>query len=544
MTDHNLDDFMPRRFVVRFFNWLEAQGGFAVPAFAFLAGILLSRAFAPTNFFPALFVAFPLFYLLITAAKNGREAFRRGWWAGFGFFSTGLYWMGHSFTQQDQVPAVLAPFAVTALSAVLALYIGASFWISWRLKVTDFTRVLVFAASWTLMEVARGTWFTGFPWHLAGSAWANWTYMAQGVYWFSVYGLSFLTLLSAGLLAYSLIARTKVMALLGVAASLGIMVSLLAFGYARVANKATEFHLETSLKLVQANVKQRDKWKSNLVDDHFDKHLRLSRGQSGKAEGIKLLIWPETAVQRQTFDRKNSLLRWRISRLLDYNSYAITGAPRYAVDGQNVDYFNSVFVVNSKGELFSRYDKNHLVPFGEYLPFAPLLRSLGLSQLTGGVSFTPGSERSIINLPGVPGFMPLICYESIFPGEIIGAGERPQWLLNVSNDAWFGMTDGPHQHLALARLRAIEEGLPLVRSTSTGISAVIDGYGRTVTKLDLNVQGALESPLPKALPAPLVPTGARILAVVFLTAGSILFFLIQLIRREKRLDLGGQSPAK
>jgi len=531
------EDWPPRTYVARFFDWLDARNVAAVPAFCFLVGSILSSAFAPTNFFPALFIALPIFVLLIAHAKNGRDAFGRGWWAGFGFFSFGLYWMGYSFTQQDHVPVFLAPFALFALTGVMSLYIGATFWVTWRLRVTGFARVLVFAASWTLMEVARGTWFTGFPWHLLGSAWAEWNYMAQSVYWLSVYGLSFLTLLGTGALALIADTRSRIKASVGAALCFVLFAGLWTAGYNRVSGEETAFHLGTNLKLVQANVKQREKWLAHLVDDHFDNHLKLSRGEAGKAEGIKLLIWPETAVQRQTFDRRDSLLRWRMSRLLEYNSYAITGAPRYAFEGDEVNYFNSVFAVNSKGDLFARYDKTHLVPFGEYLPFERFLRSLGLSQLTGGVSFSSGTDRQMIRLPGVPGFVPLICYETIFPGEVLGGGPRPEWMLNLSNDAWFGSSHGPYQHLALARLRAIEEGLPMVRSTSTGISAVIDGYGRTIVSLGLNKQATLESPLPRALVAPKLPTGVRILAALFLSAGIILIALLRLIRRERRSSI-------
>lgn len=526
-------EWVPRTWLVRCLDWFDSKGSAGMPFLAFSMGALLSRAFAPTNFFPALFIALPFFLILIARAGNGREAFARGWWAGFGFFSLGLYWMGHSFTQQDHVPVFLAPFALFALTAVMSVYIGVTFWITWRLKVSGYVRVLIFASSWTLMEIARGTWFTGFPWHLIGSAWAEWNYMAQGVYWLSVYGLTFVTLLAAGGITLFVFERSWVKAASGAALCSVLMGWLLIAGHGRVADQQTEFHLGTNLKLVQANVKQREKWLSHLVDDHFDNHMRLSRGDGGKSEGTKLLIWPETAVQRQTFDRKDSLLRWRMSRLLEYNSYAITGAPRYAVDGQDVNYFNSVFAINSKGDLFARYDKMHLVPFGEFLPFEGLLKSIGLSQLTGGVSFSKGTEREMIRLPGVPGFAPLVCYETIFPGEVIGPGPRPEWMLNLSNDAWFGSTAGPHQHLALARLRAIEEAMPIVRSTSTGISAVIDSYGRTVVSLGLNVKAALESPLPKALPAPEVPTALRIIAVLFLSAGVILFFLMRLIRLER-----------
>jgi len=518
----------------RFFNWLEARGRYGVPAFAFFVGALLSRAFAPTNFFPVIFICVPLLIMLLARARSWNEAFGRGWWAGFGFFALGLKWIGYSFTQQDQVPEALAPLALFALSAVVSIYIAVSFWVTWRLKVTGVARVFVFAASWTLFEIARGMWFTGFPWQLIGSLWAEWNYAAQGAYWFSVYGLSFLTLVGAGSTALLFEEKSWKNAA-GHAAIGGLILPLLfVVGYMRVADQTTTFHLSTSLKLVQANVKQSDKWRSStLIDDHFDNHMQLSRGEAGKAEGTKLLIWPETAVQRQTFDRDGSLLRWRMSRLLEFGSYVITGAPRYEQKDGETSYYNSVFALNSSGQLYARYDKTHLVPFGEYMPFSSLFRALGLKHLADGAAFSAGTERPVVHLPGVPGFVPLVCYEAIFPGEIFGAGERPQWLLNLSNDAWFGETDGPYQHLALARMRAIEEGLPLVRATSTGISAVIDGYGRTVTSLGLGVRGTLESPLPVALDAPRFPTGVRILTVLFLCAGLVLFYLLRVIRLEK-----------
>jgi len=533
MPDRKENGWMLPAMAARFFEWLESRGAYGVPAFSFVLGAFLSRAFAPANVFPVILICVPLLIVLLARARSWNEAFGRGWWVGFGFFSLGLNWIGHSFTQQDQIPAFLAPFALFALSAVLALYVAISFWVTWRLKVTGITRIFVFAASWTLFEIARGTWFTGFPWHLVGSLWAEWNYAAQGAYWFSVYGLSFLTLVGAGSLALLFDDMPWKKAVSGAVVGGLFLPALFFAGYLRVVDQATEFHLSTSLKLVQANVKQRDKWRSStLIDDHFDNHMQLSRGEAGKAEGTKLLIWPETAVQRQTFDRDGSLLRWRMSRLLEYGNYVITGAPRYEQKEGETRYYNSVFALNSGGKLYARYDKIHLVPFGEYMPFASLFRTLGLKHLTNGAAFSAGTERPVIHLPGVPGFVPLVCYEAIFPGSLFTGRERPEWLLNLSNDAWFGETDGPHQHLALARLRAIEEGLPLVRSTSTGISAVIDGYGRTVTSLALGQRGALESPLPRALDAPQVPAGVRILAVLFVCAGLILFYLLQLIRRE------------
>lgn len=528
---------MPSLWVARFFAWLEARSRFGLPVLAFLIGALLSRAFAPTNFFPIIFIAVPLALLLLGHARDGFQAFGHGWWVGFGLFSLGLNWIGFSFTQQDNVPEFMAPIAVFILTALLSVYIGTVFWATWRLRVSGFARVLVFASAWTLFEIARGFWFTGFPWHLIGAVWAEWLPVAQSVYWISVYGLSFVTLLAAGSLV--LFFETKPSLPTMAVAALGVLTfPVIAFlGYQRLASNDTHYHLGVSMRLVQANVQQDEKWRSYLINDHFDNHMQLSRSQSenGKADGIKLLIWPETAVQRETFDRDGSLLRWRMSRLLNFGSYAITGAPRFAEEGGELKYYNSLIAFNSKGSLYARYDKNHLVPFGEYLPFEKALKAIGLSQLTelaGGSAWAAGQGLQTVKLPGVPSFSPLICYEAIFPGQVVLGEDRPEWMLVISNDAWFGMTDGPYQHLALSRLRAIEEGLPMVRSTSTGVSAVIDSYGRTISSLGLGRRGTVESPLPKAIEAPRWPVGLRILLLIALTAGILLYYLVPVMRKD------------
>ncbi|MFC3050319.1 apolipoprotein N-acyltransferase [Kordiimonas pumila] len=518
---------------MQFLCWLDGKSIYGRAFLAFIAGALLSRCFAPVNMFPLVFLAIPVCLLLVSHARGGRDAFAAGWWFGLGLFSVGLNWVGHSFTQQDQVPAILAPFAVFFLAAILALYQGIVFWVSWRLGVRGWRLVLVFAAIWTLMEVARSIWFSGFPWHLIGSMWADWLSVAQILYLIGIYGLSFLTLLVAG--SFFLFFDRGGFSMRGLyvpCAALVVLAIVAGTGYYRLHTHATRFDLDVSMRLVQANVPQREKWISYLIDDHFDSHMQLSRSsdKNGKAEGIKLLIWPETAVQRESFDREGSLLRWRMSKLLDFGSYALTGAPRYTEENDEIKYYNSLIAINSKAELYARYDKNHLVPFGEYMPFADFLRAIGLSQLAGDVAFASGTELKTISLPGVPSFSPLICYESLFSGHVIRLDDRPEWLLNISNDGWFGMTEGPYQHLAQARLRAIEEGLPLVRSTSTGISAVIDSYGRTVSSLGLGKMGTVESPLPLSIEPPLVSSMLRNLLMAFLTAVIVLYYLIQVVR--------------
>ena len=517
----------------KFEKWLGANTNWRVPLVSFLAGALLTSSFSPLSFLPGAFLAFPLMIFLLDRAKDARQAFGSGWWTGFGLFSVGLTWIGHSFTQQDNVPVVLAPFAILALAGLMALYVAFMFWVSKKLWTYHPVRVLLFAAVWVLFEFARGFLFTGFPWHLVGTIWADWITVAQSASLLSIYGLSTLTVLVASAPA-ALIGRNIRMSNIAVGVVPFVILAIFTvWGHMRLSSAETKYDLSVSLRLVQANVKQGEKWRSHLIDDHFDRHMRLSRGDSdrGRAEGIKLLIWPETAVQRETFDRDGSLLRWRMSRLLEFGSYAITGAPRYESTPDGVNYFNSLFAFNSRGQLYARYDKTHLVPFGEYLPFQGLLNALGLQQLTGGVAFTPGMQPQTIRLPGVPPFSPLICYEIIFPGQVFDPADRPEWLLNVTNDGWFGLTNGPYQHLGLARFRAIEEGLPVVRAASTGVSAVIDGYGRTVSRLGVDRTGVLDSPLPQALEVPSVSTGMKMLLVFATVLLVILGFLVAGFRR-------------
>lgn len=519
--------------LARFVAWLDAKASWRIPLVAFLAGALLTATFAPLSFFPAAFLSFPLMVFLLDQAKTARHAFSMGWWTGFGLFSIGLTWIGHSFTQQDSVPVVLAPFAILALAGLMALYIALAFVVCHRMWVSGPLRVLLFASVWMLFEYARGFLFTGFPWHLAGTMWADWLPVAQGASLLSIYGLSALTVLAATAPAALTGTHSRGLAWGIIVPSIAALVAIAIWGQARLATHETEYDLAVSLRLVQANVKQSEKWRSHLIDSHFDRHMRLSRGDSdrGRAEGVKLVIWPETAVQRETFDRDSSLLRWRMSRLLEFGSYAITGAPRFQRTPDGAQYFNSLFAFNSRGQLYGRYDKAHLVPFGEYLPFQGLLNAVGLNQLTGSQAFTSGDGPKTIRLPGVPPFSPLICYEIIFPGQVLDFDDRPKWLLNITNDGWFGLTNGPYQHLGLARFRAIEEGLPVVRAASTGVSTIIDAYGRSVAQLGVDREGILDSPLPRAIEPPAYTTSFKMLITLAVCLIIALIFTGLLLRR-------------
>ena len=481
-------------------RWLDKMPRLVTWAFCFATGIVYSWAFAPTNLAPLVFLVFPSLVLMVDGARSWRSAFGRGWAFGFGFFLAGLSWIGNSFSQQSAVPAELAPVAVFLMMAALALYAGAALALARRFWARGWLRVLVFTFFWVVMEYARSVLFTGFPWHITGTVWANWLSVLQSVAWLGTFGLTFVTVLMAASLVLIFESGKDHGNRVLPAIMFIVFAAMVAHGLIVLGRAENQFYEGINLRLVQANVAQKEKWVGSLIQDNFDRHMRLSRGSSadGMAEGVDVLIWPETSVQSQYFDRQGSVERWRLSRALQPGAYALTGVPRFEKQGDQVSYYNSIMAIDRDGDIAGLYDKHHLVPFGEYLPFQTVLNKLGLTSLTGS-GFSAGPGPGTMHLPGLPPFSPTICYEAIFPGRILDEGDRPKWILNVTNDGWFGMSDGPYQHLALARMRAVEERMAVVRSAGTGISAVIDPYGRILRSLGLNRQGVLNSPLPKSL---------------------------------------------
>lgn len=496
-------------------DWIAVQGRFGMATVAVLNGVILSRAFSPLDLWPLAFICFPVLLAMVWHSRSALQAFVRAWWTGIGFFAVGLSWIGHSFQMQGPNPGVppeLAPFAVFGLSAFLSLYLGIAAGLARRLTKPGLWGALVFAACWTLMEILRGTLFTGFPWHLISSVWVNWLAPLQSLYWLSSYGLSLVTVFAAAATT-TVFHRTGWFGrTVGPAISVLVVAGLFGVGQQRLADTPISMNPTVSLRVVQPNITQRELYVRSRWSEYFTNQLQLSRGpgKTGRAENISLVIWPETSVRGLEFDRENSVNRWQVGQMLEWNAYAIVGGARYAYnDSQEAEFFNSMMVVSADGKIEATYDKHHLVPFGEYLPLSALFAQFGLQHLTGGGAFTPGPLRRNMALGHLPAFSPLICYEVVFPGEAVVDGNRPDWLLTITNDGWFGSTEGPHQHLGLARMRAVEEGLPLVRSAITGISAVIDPLGRTIDFLPVGARGVIDSDLPDPLSAP-ISTKTRI----------------------------------
>ncbi len=473
---------------------------------AFLAGAATTLAVAPLNVWPAMFVTIPAAIWLLDGAAAGRwsgiaAAAATGWWFGFGYFLAGLYWVGFAFLVDARTFGWLMPFAVIALPAGMALYTAFGFALARALWMRGAGRILVFAAALTAAEWLRGHLMSGFPWNAFGYALTTPLVMAQGVALIGVWGYT--------LIALAVFASPAVLAdepadtrrpWLVPAGAAGVLIGLAIFGAVRLALTPTGFVDGVHLRLMQPNVPQDAKFsyasKTQVMQHYLALSDRATGPQSTGLRGVTHLIWPESAFPFFLTREPDALAQ--IAALLPPGTVLITGAARPAETARHA--YNSIYVIDHDGSILSVYDKVHLVPFGEYLPFQSLLERLGLQQLTrvqGG--FLAGDRRRAIASPRAPKFVPLICYEIIFPQDVVPPGERGGWLLNLTNDAWFGMSAGPHQHFQQARVRAIEEGLPLVRAANTGISAVVDPVGRVIDQLPLGSEGVLDSGLPQPL---------------------------------------------
>ena len=484
--------------------------GWRRAAIACLAGAASTLAMAPIDFWPALFVTFPPLVWLIDSAAAGRwgrvgAAFVTGWWFGFGYFLTGLYWVGYAFLVDAKTFGWLLPVAVTILPAGLAVFTGLGVALARALWTPGPLRLLTLAAALTSSEWLRGHVLSGFPWNAFGYALTTPLAMAQGAAVVGVWGLTFIAVAvfaSPAVLADDIKGR-RWAPLLGAVA---VLAALAAFGAIRLALNPTESVPGVRLRIMQPNLQQDVKFNYSAKNEVMRHYVGLSErvaGPDASLGNVTHLIWPESAFPFFLAREPDALAA--IAGMLPASTILITGAARVAepIPGiEGLRAYNSIYVIDHTGSILSIYDKLHLVPFGEYLPFQNLLERLGLMQLTkvqGG--FLAGERRRRMAVLPAPEMLPLVCYEVIFPGEAVPRGERPGWLLNVTNDAWFGISSGPYQHLQQARVRAIEEGLPLVRAANSGVSAVVDPLGRIVRSLPLGSEGILDAGLPRPIAA-------------------------------------------
>ncbi len=484
---------------------------------AFGAGAVGALAMPPFGVWPALILSFTVAVWLIDGSLASprrfdfgglRAAGVAGWWFGFGYFLAGLWWLGAAFLVEADQFAILMPLGVIGLPAGLAFFPALGFMLARAIWPAGAARILAFAAAMTIAEWLRGHVLSGFPWNSFGLAFGAAPLLEQSAALIGLYGLTFLALAILAAPAAMIAADGRRLRWTPFVAGLATLALMAGYGLWRVPAAPSPTVANVKLRIMQPNLPQDAKFRPDNRDAIMRRYLSLSdRSTSPETPGVAAvthLIWPESAFPF-LLDRDRKALS-EIAELLPPGVTLITGAARAdePLPGARARrFYNSLQAVDDEGAIRAVYDKTHLVPFGEYLPLRGLFDALGLRQfvaIPGG--FEAGAARRPFSVRGLPPAAPLICYEAIFPAAVLPPGPRPGLLLNVTNDAWFGQTPGPYQHLAQARLRAIEEGLPLVRAANTGISAIVDSYGRAIRSLPLGAEGVIDGPLPR----PISPT--------------------------------------
>ncbi|TPG12346.1 apolipoprotein N-acyltransferase [Sphingomonas oligophenolica] len=505
------------------------------PALASLVlGAIAATGFAPLQLWPLTLLGFAGWIALVHRAPSLRQALWLGWAFGVGHFTINNNWVQHAFDFQDKMPPVLGYFAAVGLALYLAVYPAMAAGLAWRLgrrgSRVDLAYLLLFGAVWILTEWLRAVVFTGYAWDPIGVVWVAVIGVARVSAWIGTYALSGLTIVAAGSL---LLVRRQVAVPAGIAAAIALAALSAVWTDAPPPARSAP-----RLRVVQPNID------NNLRGrDGGDFALRALINGSGTPGPVpRLVMWPEGLIDDfiesgypdYVYARHwPDVIRTRIARALGPRDVLLTSASTLTFDalGEVSGAGNSVLAITPDAQIAGRYDKAHLVPYGEYLPIPWLLKPLGLARLVpGDMDFTPGPGPSSIVLPGFGAIGIQVCYEIVFSGQIVDEAHRPRMIFNPSNDAWFGSW-GPPQHLAQARMRAIEEGLPIVRSTPTGISAVIASDGRLLATVPHHRAGAIDIAMPPAL----VPTlFARIGNWMALMVGLAMLILGVAIRRRAR----------
>lgn len=511
---------------------------------AFCLGVMAATGQVPLSLFPLGVAGLAGLIAVVSVAGSARGAAFRGWLGGAGWFLGSLYWIVDPFLVEPEKTLWMAPFAVVGLSFGLALFWGLAALAGYVGKPGSGVRVIGVVLGLSLAELARGYLLTGFPWALVGYIWAD-TPVAQWAAWVGPFGLSAMTLALSGMLAVALLGLNKLRhrrpagrephrasdsagrpdagcsdpkraAILALSTTLVLL-------FAGALRDAAPMPPDrgATIRIVQPNAPQHLKWRPELAKVFFDRLLNATTAPSQNGAPPDLILWPETAITPWLNDAGPTLEV--IADALPPNAEIVLGLRRY--EGRR--YYNSLILMDGSARPSALYDKEHLVPFGEYLPLGNFAARLGLHGLASeeGGGYSAGSARTLITTATTGRFLPLICYEAIFPQEMASdSGARPDWLAQLTNDAWFGTFAGPQQHLAQARFRAIEQGLPMLRAANTGISAIIDARGHVRAAIPLGQAGFVDATLPGALPPPLYArTGDLPLLLLLLVTGGALF---------------------
>lgn len=505
-----------------------------------VAGGIAALSTAPLFFLIALFLGLPVLVWTLDGAERRRgigarifgPAFRIGFWFGLGYFSASLHWLGSAFFIDGGWLVVVMPFAIIGLAGILSIFWGLGTAVAHLLWSGGTARIFALASCLSLAELARGTLFTGFPFNLLGYALTANTEMMQAASLVGVYGLTFATIVVAATpaLVWPSGDRSLVARLLPLFAGLGLIALQLAWGHQRLSSLVTEPYDEVAIRIVQPVVPQNEKWQVLAREEIVNRLIDLSAMRTGPDDAglddVDLLVWPEAALPFFLSEEPQYLAQ--IARMLPEQTMLLTGAPReaYGTDGMIVagaKPYNSILAINADGEVVTSYDKTHLVPFGEYLPFQDFFSRFGISQFVhGSEGWAAGEARRLMELPGLPSFLPLICYEIVYSGALGPLVEEAGFILVVTNDAWFDGSIGPAQHFHHARIRAVEEGKSLVRAANSDVSAFIDPLGRITGTLAPRESGVLDGAPARPLEATLYADLRNIPFLALVGAGFII----------------------
>ncbi len=478
------------------------------------AGMALGHA--PVSVFFAPLIAFPVLAWICVSAPTARSAAWVGWYGGVGYFTVGLLWLIEPFLVDIAATGWMAPFALFFMAAGLALFWAVAFYFVARLALGRNRRLLMLAATLIAVEFLRAHLFTGFPWGLIAYVWID-TPVAQVMSVLGPHGLGLLTLVIA-IVPVLCRNRARILALGGV------LVLALVWGWGLWRTPAPDDVAlsATVVRIVQPNAKQSLKWLPEMRQVFFDRQIALTKRP--RPRDVDVVIWPETAVPFYLGEDPDALVV--LSDAAGPDTQVIAGIRRF----ERGHYYNALIHLDGQGGVINIYDKHHLVPFGEYIPFAGLAKTFGLHGLAAQLDgFSAGSGPRVLSAPGLPDYLPLICYEAIFPGDAQAGAARPEWLVHITNDAWFGALSGPYQHLDQVRARAIEQGLPVARAANTGISAMIDPYGRIIASLPLNQIGSFDAILPAPLDKTLYARAGEVPWLVLL--GLLILFCLYPVGR-------------
>ena len=485
-------------------TWLATRSGWRPRIVLLVAGLFSALGVAPFHIVPAFMLGLWVLFAALDGSRRFdrplHSAFLRGFLFGFGYFLAGMGWVVYAFLTRGNGVEFLAPVALPGLAALMAVFWGLGAALYCALAPRSVWRVLVFAVALALTEWMRGHLLGGLPWNLPAYIWPAGGLVSQAASWFGVYGLSLLTLfvLTAPVLAIA--PRLELPRSLPAFAALGISTIVLATGAIRLAASTPDDVDGVTIRLVQAGIQQSEKWADGGAELTRDRYLALTARPG--IEGVTHVMWPEGALP--TFMLEDGATLARIGDILPDGQVLMAGVNRRAPNGDRLNYYNALAVLRYQSDtprIAALYDKVRLTPFGEFTPLSGVLAMTGIPALRdlARYEFSPGPGANVLEIPGAPNALPLICYEAIFPEFVRSADSRAAWMYNLSNDAWFGPTAGPRQHFNQASYRSIESGLPMVRSAALGVSGVVDALGRARSTLAPSGEGVRDVALPGSL---------------------------------------------